>query len=244
MSQEMILVFLSLLLGGFTSGAAGFGIMMIALPILTLGMTVTDAVLVCCIVAVPTAVQLAWLYRRFVNWPDTKMLWLGCIPGCIVGAYVLKIVPMAVLQLAISITIVCFILLQLLRKKSARRLPDSRFSLLFAGAASGFAHSAVSLAGVPIGIFILLKGWDKDRSRATMSSLFLFCCWVTFFSQWATGLYTAKLFKLSVCGVIGALLGQELGFRAGRYLDQKMFIRFVLFFLSMAAVTLFYKSMQ
>ena len=98
--------------------------------------------------------------------------------------------------------------------------------------------------GVPIGIFILLKGWDKDRSRATMSSLFLLCGWATFFSQWAAGLYTAELFKLAVCGIVGALIGQELGYRAGRYLDQKMFTRFVLFFLSMAAATLFYKSMQ
>jgi len=243
-SQEMFLVFLGLLLGGFTSGTAGFGIMMIALPILTLGLTVTDAVLICCIVGVLTAVQLAWLYRRFVVWSDTKMLWLGCVPGCIIGAYILKIVPMAVLQLAISITIVCFILLQLFREKSSWRLRDSRFSLLFTGMASGFASSAVSLVGVPIGIFILLKGWDKDRSRATMSSLFLLCGWATFFSQWAAGLYTAELFKLAVCGIVGALIGQELGYRAGRYLDQKMFTRFVLFFLSMAAATLFYKSMQ
>ena len=97
---------------------------------------------------------------------------------------------------------------------------------------------------MPIGIFILLKGWDKDRSRATMSMLFIVCGWVTFFSQWSAGLYTADLFKLAVSGVVAALIGQELGFKAGRYLNQKMFIRFVLFFLSIAAVTLFYKSIQ
>ena len=103
---------------------------------------------------------------------------------------------------------------------------------------------AVSLVGVPIGIFILLKGWDKDRSRATMSMLFIVCGWATFFSQWAAGLYTADLFKLAVSGTVASLIGQELGFRAGRYLNQKMFTRFVLFFLSIAAVTLFYKSIQ
>ena len=244
MSQEMILVFIGLLLGGFTSGVAGFGIMMIALPILTLGLPITDAVLVCCIIGVLTAVQLAWLYHRFANWSDVKMMWLGCVPGCIAGAYTLKIIPMSILQMAISVAIVCFLLLQLLREKSSWRLPDSRFSLIFTGAASGFASSTVSLVGVPIGIFILLKGWDKDRSRATMSMLFIVCGWVTFFSQWSAGLYTADLFKLAVSGVVAALIGQELGFKAGRYLNQKMFIRFVLFFLSIAAVTLFYKSIQ
>ncbi len=244
MPLEMLVVFIGLLLGGFTSGAAGFGIMMIALPILTLGLNATDAVLVCCLVGVPTSFHLAWLYHSFVRWSDMKMLWLGCVPGCMVGAYTLKVVPMDSLQLAISIIIAFFVLLQLFREKASWRLPDSRSSLLIAGATSGFVNATVSLVGVPIGIFILLKGWDKDRARATMSMLFVLSGCVTMGSQWFAGLYTVDLVTLSLCGSVASFIGQEIGFRIGRHLDQKMFIRFVLFFLSVSAVTLFYKAMQ
>ncbi|MBQ8173756.1 MAG: sulfite exporter TauE/SafE family protein [Mailhella sp.] len=242
MLLEMLVVFIGLLLGGFASGAAAFGTMMIALPILILVLNATDAVLVCCLVSVPAAFQLAWLYHHFVRWSDMKMLWLGCIPGSMAGAYALKVVSMDILQLAISISIAFFLLLQIFLKKISWRLPDSRSSLLVAGTATGFCTAAFSLGGVPIGIFILLKGWGKDRARATMSMLFVLSCFATMSSQWFAGLYTGDFAMLALCGCVASFIGQEIGFRAGRHLNQKMFTLCIFFFLSVAAVTLFYKA--
>jgi len=242
MTLSMIYVIVGWFLGGFTSGVAGFGGMMVALPILTLGMPPSQAVLVNCLVAAPRCTHLAWLYRKDVVWADMRWLWLGCLPGCVAGAYILKVVPVSYLQFAISIMVGVFVLLQSMREKSSWRLPDSTASLLITGMASGFANSSISVSGVPIGIFVVLKRWDKDRARAAMGMFFFLSGWITLGSQWFMGLYIPDLLPSALIGIIASFLGQELGFRVGKHLNQKTFVRFILIFLSCSAVTLFYKA--
>lgn len=242
MTLALIVSFVSWFIGGFTSGVAGFGAMMVALPILALGMTMTDAVLTCCIIGLPSCTHLAWLYRKNAVWSELKWLWAGCIPGGILGALALKAIPMRDLQIAISLMIMAFLVLQAIQSKVTWTLKDSIASLIITGMASGFANSSVSVVGVPIGIFVLLKHWDKDHARSTTSNLFMFSSWVTFASQYMNGLYTDDLLLWSIPGIISSFLGQYLGFLVGRHINQKLFIAFVLVFLSLAAVILFSKA--
>lgn len=244
MTNMMLYVFIGWFFGGFVGGAAGFGGMMMALPILSMVMPASEAVLISCITGAPGSTQLAWLYRKYVVWSDMKWLWIGCIPGCVLGAFTLKIVPVHYLQMMISIMIGCFVILQILQKHSSWKLSDSIVSLIVAGMASGFANSSVSVVGVPISIFILLKQWDRDRARGTMGMLFFLSGWITLASQWYAGLYSMNMIPLAITGIIASFLGQIAGFKAGRYLNQKIFVRFVLLFLICAAGILFYKALQ
>ncbi|MBQ9452555.1 MAG: sulfite exporter TauE/SafE family protein [Desulfovibrio sp.] len=237
-------VFFGWVIGGFVSGVSGFGAMMLALPILSLGLAPMDAILTCCIVAGPCSTQLGWLYRRFVHWDDMKWLWISCIPGCIFGTLMLKIVPASWLQIGIGLLIAIFIFMQVACAKATWHLPDSRASLVVTGMTSGFAGSSVSIPGVPIGIFVLLKHWDKDRARGTLGMFFLLCTWITVISQCAAGLYNTYLLKISAVGIAGCLLGQELGYKVGRHIDQSMFVKFAFCFLTCSAVMLFYKGVQ
>lgn len=243
MISALAFAFAGWLFGGFVSGVAGFGGMMMALPVYTLAMSPTDAVLTCCLIGGPSCTQLGWLYRKHMVWADMKWLWLSCIPGCIAGALTLKVIPMNWLQIAISLMIAVFVILQLSQNRTTWRLPDSVHSLLITGFASGFANSTVSVVGVPIGIFVLLKKWDKDRARATMSVFFFFCCWMAMLVQWIAGLYTLEHGIMALSGLAGAFLGQSLGFRVGKNIAQDLFVKIILSFLSLASVTLFYKAL-
>ena len=235
-------IFFGWLFGGLVSGIAGIGGMMVALPIILLGMPVTDAILTCCIIGAPGCTQLAWLYRKNVIWSDVLWLWASCVPGCLLGALALKIVPIQWLQIGISLMIACFVVLQIIKKNKALHMKDSVISLIVTGLASGFANSSVSVGGVPMGIFLLLKGWGPDRARSTMTMLFLMSGWATLISQWAAGLYRLEFFQLAVAGIVAAFIGQKLGYIIGRYLNQRIFPVLLLAFLSLSAVMLFYKA--
>ena len=239
----VLFVFAGWIIGGFVSGVSGLGAMMLALPILSIVLTAHDAILTCCIVAFPCCIQLAWNYRKSVYWPDMKTLWLSCIPGCIAGTAVLKIAPVNLLQLSISLLIATFVLLECLRTKTRFCLKDSVPALALAGAASGFTGSAVSIVGVPMGIFVLLTRWDMDRARGTMSMFFLLCTLITVLTQWFSGLYSLYLIKLSLIGTLGCALGQDIGYRVGKHICQKTFVLFVLCFLTCAAIVLFSKGL-
>ncbi|MBO4317397.1 MAG: sulfite exporter TauE/SafE family protein [Mailhella sp.] len=232
-------VFLGWVFGGFLSGVSAFGAMMGALPILSLVMPPLSAVLTCCLVAVPCCVQLAWLYRRHVDWNAVKWLALSCIPGSVLGTATLAVIPVSVLQVGISLLIAVFIVVQLIGHRMGRRMNDSVPALCVTGAACGFTSAAISIIGVPLGIYILLASWDKDRSRGTMGMFFCLGCCVTVLSQWAYGLYGPELVPLFLSGTAGVFLGQYAGFLVGRHINQAIFVKFVLAFLSCASVMLF-----
>ena len=237
-------VFLGWFIGGFVSGISGFGAMMLALPVLTLGLAPKDAILTCCIVAGPCCIQLAWLYRRYVYWPDMKWLWISCVPGCILGTLTLMVLPVGWLQIGISLLICIFLLVHLFGSRATWTLPDSVASLLVTGCASGFCNSTVSVVGVPMGIFVLLKHWDKDKARGTMSMFFMLSSLITIATQWASGLYTLYLLQISLIGTAGCFIGQSLGFKVGKHINQSIFVKFALCFLSCAAAMLFWKGLH
>ena len=54
-------VFIGWVIGGFVSGVSGFGAMILALPILSFGLALLNAILTCCIVDGPCSAQLVLL---------------------------------------------------------------------------------------------------------------------------------------------------------------------------------------
>ena len=242
MAATAFFVFIGWFIGGFVSGISGFGAMMLALPILSLGLPPLEAILTCCIVAAPCCMQLAWLYRKYVYWPDMKWLWIGCIPGCILGTLTLKMVPVGWLQIGISILICIFLAMHIFGNKTSFTIKDSAMSLFITGCASGFTNSSVSIVGVPMGIFVLLKHWDKDRARGTMTMFFLLSSLITVAVQSCSGLYTMHLLAISAIGTAGCFIGQYLGFIVGKRITQSIFVKFALCFLACAAAMLFMKG--
>ena len=241
--SAMLCVFFGLFLGGAGGSATGLGAMLIGLSILSMGIPTTDAVLVCCMTGAIGCFQLMWLYRKEVRWSEVRWMWIGCVPGCVLGAYTLKVVPVHLLQIMVSVSIVGFVLLQLLGSKADYHIKDSAHSLGLAGFAGGFFHSSISVVGVPIGIFVLLKKWDRMHAMGAMSMFYFLSGWITMASQWGAGLYRMDLLGLAAAGLAGQLLGQQVGFRLGKRLDQRLFKRFVLLFLSVSAGILFYKAL-
>lgn len=229
--------------GGFMGGTVGFGGVMAALPFVFLVLPPEQAVLVCCLVSGVSTSQLAWLYHKKAVLHDLLWIGAGCLPGSMLGVIVLQAVSVRSLQLMIASMLICFILLQLLRSRSTWRLPDSRTSLFLAGMSTGFVGASISMMGVPLGIFILLKKWDKDRSRGTMAITFCVTAWCTIASQGLSGLYTKDMLFLALSGAVASIIGQRIGYRVGKYINQKLFTQLVLTFLTFVALILFYKAL-
>jgi uncharacterized membrane protein YfcA len=56
-------------------------------------------------------------------------------------------------------------------------------------------------------------------------------------------MYTMSLLEFALFGLAGCIVGQMLGVRLGRHIDQILFKRIVLFFLAIAAVILFMRAL-
>ena len=237
-----VVVFFAWALGGTVGGATGIGTVMIAMPIMTAVISPGDAVLVSCITGTFASLHLAYSYRRYCSCSDLRDLTIGLIPGCIAGAWVLKIVSVRVLELMICAMLALFVLLRCFRRISAYTLPESRLVGTAAGAICGFVSSSVAMEGAPLGIYVLLKHWDPNRARSNMSVFYAISAVGTVIMQALAGLYDFTLFRMSLFGMAGCVCGQVIGVRLGRHINQKLFTRIIVCFLALTTVFLFFQA--
>lgn len=229
--------------GGVVGGATGIGTIMVAMPLMTAVLSPGDAVLVSCLTGLYGTVHLSYSYRKSCCWREIRDLVVGAVPGCFLGALVLRVASMQTLQLMVCAMLACFIAMQYFHKAASYRLPDSTLIGIAAGFACGFVSGSVAMVGAPLGIYVLMKHWSADRARGNMSVFYVFTSVASVLSQAFAGLYTMTLFQVSLAGVAGCFLGQIAGVRLGRRINQQLFQRIVLGFLALAAVILFARAM-
>ncbi len=217
---------------------------MLSMPLLLALFSPSDAVLLSSIMGVAATPQMAWMYRRHSSFRDIAYLVIGCIPGCMLGGIVLKLAPMHVLQLLICAMLFCFVGLQCVRRVAAWKLPEGRAIDILAGVACGFASTSMSMSGVPLSIYVLLRHWEPDRARGNMSLFYVFTVGGAVLTQAGAGLYRLELFKLAAAGIAGTAAGQYLGYLLGRHVDQVLFRRIVIAFLGVAACVLMWRALS
>lgn len=237
-----VVVAFAWVVGGLIGGATGIGAIMVAMPIMSTVLSPDEAVLVSCLTGLYGTLHLSYAYRKSCSWKDIRELVAGGIPGCFLGVLVLRMASMQTLQLMVCAMLVCFLAMQFFRKTASWRLPDSAITGIIAGVICGFVSGSVAMSGAPLGIYVLLKHWDPDRARGNMSFVYAFTGITSVISQAAAGLYTVSLLPIALAGIIGCAVGQITGVKLGRRINQKVFYKIVLVFLSVAALMLFVRA--
>lgn len=231
-------------IGGIVGGATGMGSVMVSMPILMTAFPAGDAVLISCLCALYGNIHLIMVYHKLANAKDIRELFIGCIPGCLLGTLMLKIAPVQVLELMVCAMLVCFIIMRSRSGAASYRLPDRSAIGIGAGVVSGFVHSSVALSGAPLGIYALLRQWEPHRVRGNFSVFFFLASLGTVGSQALAGLYRAELFPLALVGIIGCAAGQYAGVRIGRHINRQLFQRILVVFLALTAVTLLIRALE
>ena len=78
---------------------------------------------------------------------DTHDFIIGCIPGYLLGALVLKIAPVQILELMVCTMLVCFIIMRYRSGASSYRLPESRAIGIGIGVVSGYQSRGSRFTG-------------------------------------------------------------------------------------------------
>lgn len=167
---------------------------------------------------------------------------IGSFPGCLLGVLLLKVAPAQTLQLMISAVLAVFVLMQTFRLSSVWKLPDSTVLGVAVGGVCGFVGGSVTMVGAPLGIYVLLKQWDPDRARGNMSVFYVFTGLGSVVAQAVAGLYDVRLIQTALAGVAACSVGQQIGIRLGRHLDQTIFRRILIVFLALSAIMLFWRA--
>ena len=211
-------------LGGIVNGISGLGAGIFALPIVLLVTDIKTASLITCIICIPLPAILGWQFRHHYRLADLRLLFLGTIPGALLGVALLPRIPARALQMGLGIMLMAHMLWHLL----AHRPGPLRSPLLWgtaSGAVAGFIQAVSGLGGPPIGMYAQLAHWDKDRTRGNISLYFLGLSLPLVLTQYLAGYYTGPVLQGLIPCLLGCGTGLAISYPLARRIGEAGFQR-------------------
>ena len=187
----LILASLIVFFGALTQSLIGFGLAVVASPLLYI---VNPQLVPVPIIVMGFAISAMTLFRErgHLQFNGLQYALLGRIPGGFLGAGLLLFAPQAILGLVIAAIVFIAVILSIFRFSA----PINRLSLFIAGVFSGIFGNIAAIGGPPMAI--LLAGQDPSQFRAALSAFFVFSSLIALAILAIVGLVEVKHLWLSL----------------------------------------------
>lgn len=189
-------------LGAFVQTAIGFGLAIVAAPLLF--QISADYVPAPIVISAFFITLLSTISNRSsIEIGGLKSAIVGRIPGSLVGGALLTIVSVNTLSLWIGLTVLLSLLISLLPIK----LEPTKNKMIIAGFLSGFMGTSSGIGGPPMAI--LLQHQEAKSFRSNLSAFFLFSSIISLVVQFAVGYLNWHHLYLSLPLIPAAWLGYK-----------------------------------
>lgn len=221
MSGSLIVALFVALLAGSVSGLTGFGLALIAVPLLLFVYEPATVVVLVFVLSVFINVAVVW-----DSWHDAdRKLVLALLPpaavGVFVGAEVLYYADPLYIRLGVGI-IVVFSALLLLREVRIPRA-EGWLGTVIAGSTSGMLSTSTGLAGPPVVLLFAARRLPKHAFRGSSALYFLLMSFVGLAALTNRGLLDAAQIPLALALIPAAFLGKVLGTALLKRVSDKAF---------------------
>jgi uncharacterized membrane protein YfcA len=208
------IVALAVLLASCLQASIGFGIGMLAAPVVALvdpGLIPGTLIMVATLVTLMVVVR----EREDIDLHGTGWALVGRVPGTIAGAVLLAMLPQRALAIMLSGVVLVGVVLT-----STGWIPaPRRRNVVLAGATSGLLGTATSIGGPPMALV-----WQRNsgaRLRGTMSGFFLVGSLMSIAALAVTGAVDSRTLWGFAVMVPAAVAGYALSRGINRFLDPK-----------------------
>ncbi|MGD8171721.1 sulfite exporter TauE/SafE family protein [Vibrio sp. TRT 21S02] len=201
-TPALIAAFL-IFLGSFVQTAIGFGLAIVAAPLLIL-ISPSYVPAPICLVALFISILNALKHRASVSIGGLKMALIGRVPGSIAGGVLLVMVSTDVLALWLGVLVLFAVVVSLLPFRI--ELTPTRMGV--AGFFSGFFGTSSAIGGPPMAL--LLQHQEANQLRGNLSAFFVFSSIISLIIQIPAGYFTLHHLWISVPLLPAAWLGYKL----------------------------------
>lgn len=170
--SELLVAGVLVLLGSMVQTAFGFGMAVVAAPLLVMwypaavpGPLVAMALVQCLLMVVR--------HRRHIAFAPLASAMVGRIPGSLVGAWLLTVVSATGLSMFVG----CAVLLAVLASLSRINIQPTKRSMFWAGALSGVLGTSTTVGGPPMAI--LMQHQEAQNLRGNLAAFFIYGCLVS-----------------------------------------------------------------
>ncbi|MBE9159893.1 sulfite exporter TauE/SafE family protein [Nodosilinea sp. LEGE 06152] len=212
-------------IAGFTRGFSGFGSGLILAPALSLLFTPQLVVATVVLLEMTAGAGLVPEALGKTKWKQVLPLVLSAMALVPVGARFLALLEPTLLRRIIGGLILGFVLLLLTGKS---RYTHPRLALTSGvGALSGFLTGLAGIGGPPIVLYQMSSSNLAAANRANFIVFFALTQIIALGSYWASGLISVTVGGLFIRLLPAFVVGQVLGQRCFRRVNEKLFRRFV-----------------
>ena len=168
---------LAVFFAAFIQSITGFGLVIIAAPLLMFFYEPKLTVPVMLLLACSGNAAQGFLMRRQANFPLIRWMYLGMLVGQPIGFFFFTYISNDALKVFINVVVLATLLLMQI---SHRRIEERRRNTVITGMLSGFTAITTGMGGLPFLIYLAYSKMPPDVFRAT--------CFVYFFLGNATSL--------------------------------------------------------
>jgi uncharacterized membrane protein YfcA len=231
-----IVAIFAFLLGGIVKGAMGFGMPMVAIPVLTAVHSLPMALSIAIVPVIATNIWQLWKFRAHRRSDVLPKFLATGVFGLFAGALVLSYVRNAYLEIGLGL----FVLSYLARRTRKNAPADPRFAPAF-GFAAGVAHGTVGLSGLVGSPYFHALGLTRPK--------FIFCNTAMFMMFSVLHLVSLNLYSdgavwIGFATLIPAFTGLWIGDKLSARLSSSGFSRLITCMLIFGAILPIWNGVQ
>jgi uncharacterized membrane protein YfcA len=212
----------------FTKTVVGFGLALVAMPILVDIFNVDLRLatpLVLLLGLVSQAVMLA-RYRAAFNLRAVARLGLSSWPGIVIGVFALRHVDSQLILVPLGVVVTGYALYALFVPRLPKLThPGWAYGL---GFVAGVLGGAYNTSGPPVIIYGNAQGWGAAAFKGNMQGFFFISTTVLMVSHAVNGSFTPQVWAGFLLTLPAAVVGMAAGFALDRYINPVWFRRAVL----------------
>ncbi|MCI0700128.1 MAG: sulfite exporter TauE/SafE family protein [Planctomycetia bacterium] len=205
--------------------AFGFGVALVAVPLLALFMPIQIAVPLATLLSITVAGLILAQDWRKVHARSAWYLILPTLVGIPIGLLVLTEVSPLVVKVAMAIVIIAFSGYCLLGRWKPH-LPNDKSAWAF-GLFAGVLGGAYGMNGPPLVVYATLRGWTPEHFRATLQGYFLPASAAGMCGFWAAGLWVPEVTRYFLWSLPPAVIAVLIGRVANQRMHADDFVRYV-----------------
>ncbi|MBQ13057.1 MAG: permease [Gammaproteobacteria bacterium] len=227
--MDFMIAVLIICIGSYVQTSIGFGLAIIAAPILFL-LNPDFVPAPVTVSALTLSLAIAISHRHHISFKGLKFAILGRIPGTVAGGVLLLWVDQRALALWLGISVILAVVLTL-RNVVLQPTPRALFS---AGFLSGFMGTSTSIGGPPMAL--VLQHQENSFIRANLAAFFVISCCMTLLMLMAVDRFGVQEVRLALPLMPATLLGYWLAMKTLHLISHQILRRASLILCSFAGL--------
>ena len=239
----VIVIILAVMAGGLIKGTIGFGMPMVALPLIAFAVPVTTAmILLCAPIFLTNFLQIK--FKQGISSYRFLPMFLFLVVGLIIGARLILEINLNTITQIIAILIIFAAVINCFGFKINNNInkKNERIITSFIGFGSGILGGLSTVYGPPMLAYLVAVDLPKEKFVRTVSTMYFIGSFPLYGSLIYYGFATKQDLIMSLLLIIPALIGQQIGTKIRDKINQKQFRNCILVTLVILGIMLFIKT--